>query len=213
MRPTRRASRCRRSRAHPERDEPAMPSPIVAASESRFLRGTLTHALLQHLPDAAAGRLDKRRPRASLRGAGRCCLTSARAPASSRRRSRSSPIPRSQRCSAPRAGPRCRSWRGSPNPRPQGAALKLIGQIDRLVDCGDDVLIVDYKTNRPPPLKGGRRCKGLPFSACGLSPGAFGDLPGPHHRGRSALDRGPANHASAGRSCSTNTPRGSGIWT
>jgi ATP-dependent helicase/nuclease subunit A len=40
-----------------------------------------------------------------------------------------------------------------PNPKPQGAALKLIGQIDRLVDTGNDILIVDYKTNRPPPKK------------------------------------------------------------
>jgi ATP-dependent helicase/nuclease subunit A len=38
-----------------------------------------------------------------------------------------------------------------PNPKPQGAAIKLIGQIDRLVVLGDEVLIVDYKTNRPPP--------------------------------------------------------------
>ena len=29
--------------------------------------------------------------------------------------------------------------------------MRLIGQIDRLVDLGDEVLIVDYKTNRPPP--------------------------------------------------------------
>jgi ATP-dependent helicase/nuclease subunit A len=29
--------------------------------------------------------------------------------------------------------------------------VKLIGQIDRLVEDGNDVLIVDYKTNRPPP--------------------------------------------------------------
>jgi ATP-dependent helicase/nuclease subunit A len=40
-----------------------------------------------------------------------------------------------------------------PNPKRKGPPLKLIGQLDRLVDLGDAVLIVDYKTNRPPPTK------------------------------------------------------------
>ncbi len=40
-----------------------------------------------------------------------------------------------------------------PNPKRKGPPLKLIGQLDRLVDLGDEVLIVDYKTNRPPPTK------------------------------------------------------------
>ncbi len=40
-----------------------------------------------------------------------------------------------------------------PNPKRKGRPLKLIGQLDRLVDLGDEVLIVDYKTNRPPPTK------------------------------------------------------------
>jgi ATP-dependent helicase/nuclease subunit A len=38
-----------------------------------------------------------------------------------------------------------------PNPSGRGPALKITGQIDRLADTGRDVLIVDYKTNRPPP--------------------------------------------------------------
>ncbi len=40
-----------------------------------------------------------------------------------------------------------------PNPKGKGPPLKLIGQIDRLVETGQEVLIVDYKTNRPPPLE------------------------------------------------------------
>ena len=40
-----------------------------------------------------------------------------------------------------------------PNPNAKGAPLKLVGQIDRLVDLGKEVLIVDYKTNRPPPKR------------------------------------------------------------
>ena len=38
-----------------------------------------------------------------------------------------------------------------PNPKGKGPPLRLIGQLDRLVELGDEVLIVDYKTNRPPP--------------------------------------------------------------
>jgi ATP-dependent helicase/nuclease subunit A len=36
-------------------------------------------------------------------------------------------------------------------PKGPGPALKLTGQIDRLAVTAHEVLIVDYKTNRPPP--------------------------------------------------------------
>jgi ATP-dependent helicase/nuclease subunit A len=29
--------------------------------------------------------------------------------------------------------------------------VRIAGQIDRLAETGDEILIVDYKTNRPPP--------------------------------------------------------------
>jgi ATP-dependent helicase/nuclease subunit A len=38
------------------------------------------------------------------------------------------------------------------HPARSGATLRLTGKIDRLVHMGEAVLIVDYKTNRPPPL-------------------------------------------------------------
>jgi ATP-dependent helicase/nuclease subunit A len=37
------------------------------------------------------------------------------------------------------------------HPDGTGPALRLTGKIDRLVQDGDSILIVDYKTNRPPP--------------------------------------------------------------
>jgi ATP-dependent helicase/nuclease subunit A len=40
-----------------------------------------------------------------------------------------------------------------PNPHGKGPPLKLTGQLDRVVDLGNEVLVVDYKTNRPPPAK------------------------------------------------------------
>ncbi len=38
-------------------------------------------------------------------------------------------------------------------PGGKGRKLRLTGQIDRLVRLGHEVLIVDYKTNRPPPRR------------------------------------------------------------
>ncbi len=40
-----------------------------------------------------------------------------------------------------------------PRPDGKGPPLRLTGQIDRLVRIGNRVMIVDYKTNRPPPPK------------------------------------------------------------
>ena len=39
------------------------------------------------------------------------------------------------------------------NPNRKGPRLRISGQIDRLVETDHEVLIVDYKTNRPPPLE------------------------------------------------------------
>ena len=132
-----------------EGDEPAVLSPTALAGESRFLRGTLTHALLQHLPSlpqqrwkqAASGFVDKRGGALSAsarRGIVEETLAILAAPAF-----------------APLFGPSSRAEVPIvallPNPKPKGAPLKLVGQIDRLADLGKEVLIVDYKTNRPPP--------------------------------------------------------------
>ena len=79
----------------------------------------------------------------------RCRLPCARA--SLPRRWPCCAIRRLPRCSAPRPG---RRWRSSPkslNPSGTGPPLRLAGKIDRLVRDLDSILIVDYKTNRPPP--------------------------------------------------------------
>ena len=54
------------------------------------------------------------------------------------------------RCLDPTAAPKCRL---SPCLRGEGSGppLQLTGKIDRLVQTGDSVLILDYKSNRPPP--------------------------------------------------------------
>ena len=130
-------------------DEPAIPSPTSFTSEHRFLRGTLTHALLEHLPTLPqAGREKAAREFIALRGAELSASV------------RSSIVEETLAIlNAPEFaalfGPHSRAEVPIvaliANPKFKEPPLKLIGQIDRLVDLGDEVLIVDYKTNRPPP--------------------------------------------------------------
>lgn len=132
-------------------DEPASPSPAALTSDNRFLRGTLTHALLQHLPSLPAatweqaakgyiathGRELSDRVRKGIVAETLAILTAPEfAPLFSAQSRAEVPI-----------------VARLPNPNPKGAALKLIGQIDRLIERNNEVLIVDYKTNRPPPLR------------------------------------------------------------
>lgn len=138
--------------APPPRQELAEPPPLtpaVLADQSRFLRGTLTHALLEHLPGFDRKNWTRlAKAFVAERGAG---LTS---------RTQASIVSETLAILndpdfAPLFGP------GSaaevplvaiiPRPSGQGVPLRLTGQIDRLVDTGREVLIVDYKTNRPPP--------------------------------------------------------------
>jgi ATP-dependent helicase/nuclease subunit A len=140
-----------RPRQLAEGEEPPAPAPSVQQGDNRFLRGTLTHALLQHLPTlpaagwekAAAGFLDARGSALSAdtrRNIAHETLAILRAPEF-----------------APLFSPQSRAEVPIvaliPNPQGKGTPLKLVGQLDRLVDLGDEVLIVDYKTNRPPPTK------------------------------------------------------------
>ena len=132
---------------------PAQPvlRPAVLAGGNRFLRGELTHALLQHLPgivpadrrEVARGFLDRRgaelppKVRAHIAAE---TLAILEAPAF-----------------AARFGPHARAEVAiaAEIPPPAGhrgeTPLRITGQIDRLVDLGHEILVVDYKTNRPPP--------------------------------------------------------------
>jgi ATP-dependent helicase/nuclease subunit A len=129
--------------------EPPPLTPAALADKSRFLRGTLTHALLEHLPSFLPSVWPKiAKAFIAERGAGLSARTQA------------SIVSEAMAILAdatfgPLFGP------GSsaevpivaeiPRPSGDGPALRLSGQIDRLVDNGREVLIVDYKTNRPPP--------------------------------------------------------------
>jgi len=121
--------------------------PLERADKSRFLRGNLVHVLLQYLPDIApAAREETARGYVSARGealgkTGREEIIAETMAILEREEFASLFGPQSQAevsitARIPRAG------------KP---ALEISGQIDRIAVLGDTVLILDYKTNRPPP--------------------------------------------------------------
>ncbi len=139
--------RMERSAGH--RAEPAILPPSVLAEDARFLRGTLTHALLEHLPAlprerwaAAAEAFIAGRamqlPGAVRKGIVAETLAILREPAFTA-------------LFGPEARAEVTIVAEVPHPSGRGPALRLAGKIDRLVRDLDSILIVDYKTNRPPP--------------------------------------------------------------
>ena len=131
--------------------EPALATPRTTQEQNRFLRGTLTHALLEHLPGV---------PRQSWAKVAGDFMAM-----------RGGELPQRVRNSVVAEtlailgsddfgslfGPESRAEVAIvaeiPRPQGRGPALKLNGQIDRLAIVGDTLYIVDYKTNRPPPTR------------------------------------------------------------
>jgi len=125
------------------------PSPLALSSEYRFLRGTLTHALLEHLPSFPADRwADTARSFIALRG--ESLPENVRAGIvdeilSILRDSQfGSLFGPDSRAEVPVAA-------DIPDPNGRRPSLRITGQIDRLVRLPGEVLLLDYKTNRPPP--------------------------------------------------------------
>jgi ATP-dependent helicase/nuclease subunit A len=125
------------------------PSPLSGNAENRFLRGTLTHGLLQHLPSVPEPQREAL-AQAFVEKRGQILSRQARAGIV-------------RETLAILSGPAFTDLFGPnsmaevpiaaviPRPRGKGPALDLSGQIDRLAVTEQHVLIVDYKTNRPPP--------------------------------------------------------------
>ena len=129
--------------------EPPIPPPAALAEDSRFLRGSLTHALLEHLPGL---------PQQTWPSAAEAFLASraAQLPGQVRNEIAAETLAILQDDTlAPLFGPDSRAEVAIaaevPHPARPGTVLRLTGKIDRLVPTGDTVMIVDYKTNRPPP--------------------------------------------------------------
>ncbi len=131
--------------------EPAEPGPRTLAGDNRFLRGTLTHALLEHLPGF---------PRTAWPQAAKAFVARRGRDLSARQRAsivKETLAVLEQPAFAGLFGPDARAEvpivTEIANPKPGGPPLVINGQIDRLARLGDTVFIVDYKTNRPPPAE------------------------------------------------------------
>ncbi len=129
--------------------EPAPPAPSGAGGDTRFLRGTLTHALLEHLP-VIEPKLWEKAAKAFLKVRGRDLAT----------RVQLSIVKETlallrDPALADLFGPDSRAEvpivAEIPNPNGRGLALRLTGQIDRLAVTAESVFIIDYKTNRVSP--------------------------------------------------------------
>jgi len=129
-------------------EPPALP-PAVLAEDARFLRGILTHALLEHLPGLPAGRWETEAEALVARRA-------AHLPADVRSSIVGETLavlrdPRFAALFGPDSRAEVAISADIADPQGRGPALRVAGKIDRLVREGDTVRIVDYKTNRPPP--------------------------------------------------------------
>jgi ATP-dependent helicase/nuclease subunit A len=139
---------------NPEPVSPAMPPqpilrPAVLAAGNRFLRGEVTHALLEHLPGVAPARRLSVAEQFLARRA-------AELPANVRRHIATETLavlnaPEFGALFGPKARAEVAIAAEIAPPLGVGPPVRITGQIDRLVDLGPEILIVDYKTNRPPP--------------------------------------------------------------
>ncbi|HEV7371435.1 double-strand break repair helicase AddA [Arenibaculum sp.] len=131
--------------SRPDQPEPAVRSPLGPGDGARFLRGTLVHRLLQTLPELApesraeAARTWLARPAHGLTAELRDEIA------------RETVAVLEDARFARLFGPGSRAE--VPVVGVVAPDRVLSGQIDRLLVDGDGVWVVDYKTNRPPPLR------------------------------------------------------------
>jgi ATP-dependent helicase/nuclease subunit A len=123
-------------------EEPATLSPI--ADNKRFKRGLLVHALLAHLPDIAP----EKREAAARQFLGIRKADDIGALIAETLAVLDNPT------FAPAFGPGSRAEVAIVADLPElGPGARVNGRIDRLAVTNDSVLIVDFKTNRPPPTR------------------------------------------------------------
>jgi ATP-dependent helicase/nuclease subunit A len=129
--------------------EPAMPSPLVLSREQSIHRGTLTHALLEHLPEL---------PRDTWQAAATRFLdVRGEELGQAVREDISAKVlmvlqdPQFAEAFGPKSRAEVSIAAVIPAPDGKAPALKVNGQIDRLVRTETGVLIIDFKSNRRPP--------------------------------------------------------------
>jgi ATP-dependent helicase/nuclease subunit A len=130
--------------SHPEGEEPPVRGPFDADDTTRFRRGRLIHRLLQTLPDLPSGDREAAARRFLARPAHRLDAAAQEAIV------RETLAVIAHPAWAELFGPD--SVAEAPIVGRVGTRL-LSGQIDRVVVTAGEVRIIDYKTNRPPPLK------------------------------------------------------------
>lgn len=128
-------------------------SPLLGDDQGRFKRGRLIHALLQTLPDCAAGDRHRRAKRFLADPAHALdqpmqdeILAAALAVLDN---------PDTMWLFGPGSRAEVVVSGRLPLRDSHGREIRISGQIDRLAVTGTDVMIVDYKTNRPPPTRVG----------------------------------------------------------
>jgi len=130
--------------SRPEDEEPPVRSPFGADDGARFKRGRLIHRLLQTLPDLP----EDARPAAAARFLGRAAWGL-------------SVKQQAEIAGEVSAVLKDTAWGVifGPGSRAEVPVVGMVGervisgQVDRLLVTAGEVLIVDYKTNRPPPLE------------------------------------------------------------
>lgn len=126
----------------PDEEEPAARSPLEGSDGYRFQRGTLIHRLLQTLPDLAPARRGAAAAAYLARPVHRLSATEQQQMVDETLAVLADPV------FGPIFGPGSRAE----VPLTGVVGHRVIsGQIDRLLVTDDQVLIVDFKTNRPPP--------------------------------------------------------------
>ena len=127
-------------------DEPAMSSPLSSGGASRFQRGLLVHAMLARLPDvAAAHRRDVAKRFLRARGLNE---EEAEHLAAETLAVIEDPV------FATAFAPGSRAEVSIVADLPElGPAARVHGRVDRLAVAAGCVLIIDFKTNRPPPAQ------------------------------------------------------------
>ncbi|HEY0281414.1 MAG TPA: 3'-5' exonuclease, partial [Rhizomicrobium sp.] len=125
-------------------DEPVLPSPLGQNGAARFRRGLLVHAMLAHLPEVERNRReDAARNFLHARG-----LDGAEADQLTAETLAVLDDPLFAAAFAPNSRAEVAIVADLPE---LGAGARVHGRVDRLAVAGDRVLIVDFKTNRPPP--------------------------------------------------------------
>jgi ATP-dependent helicase/nuclease subunit A len=126
--------------------EPAVRTPIGPDDRQRFRRGLVIHRLLELLPELPDGRRAEACRRFLARPIHELDLAAQAEIAAETLRVLADPV------FAPLFGPGSRAEvRVAGAIAGQRGTMVLSGQVDRLVVTAAEVLVLDYKTNRPPP--------------------------------------------------------------